>query len=152
MGNVGNQGVYKGEENLGLEVECQVEMRPGRWRRLEPGSDVALSEKSKASVRAKVEHFFLKVKRLFGYVKVRCRGLARNTERLALLFGLCNLLTAERQLRGWWAGAVSDRPSGWGLLPAAPSEGRKARDSAPASQVGTGDYVRLPLGQTQFGL
>ena len=100
MGNVGNQGVYKGEENLGLEVECQVEMRAGRWRRLEPGSDVALSEKSKASVRAKVDHFFLKVKRLFGYAKVRCLCLARNTERQGQVFGLCNLLTADRQLSG----------------------------------------------------
>ena len=55
-------------------------------------------EKAKASVRAKVEHTFLKVKPLFGYVKVRYRGLAKNGERLALLFGLGNLLTAEGQL------------------------------------------------------
>ena len=74
-------------------------MRPGRRRQLEPGSDEALAERAKASVRAKVEHPFLKVKRVFGYVKVRYRGLAKNTERLALLFGLGNLLTAEGQLR-----------------------------------------------------
>ena len=43
---------------------------------------------------------FLKVKRLFGYGKVRCRGLTKNTQRLALLFGLGNLLTAEGQLSG----------------------------------------------------
>ena len=51
-------------------------------------------------MRAKVEHPFLKVKRLFGYVKVRYRGLGKNVERLALLFGLGNLLTAEGQLSG----------------------------------------------------
>ena len=51
----------------------------------------ALLEKAKASVRAKVEHPFLWLKRLFGYGKVRYRGLAKNTERLALLFGLGNL-------------------------------------------------------------
>ena len=73
-------------------------MRPGRRRRLEPGSEEALEEKAKASVRAKVEHPFLRLKRLFGYGKVRYRGLAKNTERLALLFGLGNLLTAEGQL------------------------------------------------------
>ena len=39
----------------------------------------------------------------FGYAKVRYRGLAKNTERLALLFGLGNLLTAEGQLTGTWA-------------------------------------------------
>ena len=37
---------------------------------------------------------------MFGYWKVRYRGLARNTEGLALLFGLVNLLTAESQLTG----------------------------------------------------
>ena len=35
------------------------------------------------------------------YAKIRYRGLAKNTERLALLFGLGNLLTAEGQLAGW---------------------------------------------------
>ena len=51
-------------------------------------------------MRAKVEHPFLKVKRLFGYSKVRCRGLYKNGQRLALLLGLGNLLTAESQLAG----------------------------------------------------
>ena len=99
-GDAGYQGVHKREENLGLEVEWRVAMRPGRRRKLEPGSEEALAEKAKASVRAKVEHPFLKLKRLFGYVEVRYRGLAKNLERLALLFGLGNLLTAEGQLAG----------------------------------------------------
>ena len=38
------------------------------------------------------------VKRWFGYGKARYRGLMKNTQRLALLFGLGNLLTAEGQL------------------------------------------------------
>ena len=42
-------------------------MRPGRRRKLEPGSEEALAEKAKASVRANVEHPFLRLKRLFGY-------------------------------------------------------------------------------------
>ena len=75
-------------------------MRPGKRRKLDPDSPEALAERSKASVRARVEHPFLKVKRIFGYTKVRYRGLAKNTERLALLFGLGNLLTAESQLAG----------------------------------------------------
>ncbi len=97
-GDAGYQGVDKREENLGLEVEWQVAMRPGSRRRLEPGSLEALQEKAKASVRAKVEHPFLRLKGLFGYGKVRYRGLEKNMERLALLFGLGNLLTAEGQL------------------------------------------------------
>ena len=51
-------------------------------------------ERAKASLRAKVEHPFLAVKRRFGYDKVRYRGLAKNRERLALLLGLTNLLRA----------------------------------------------------------
>ena len=96
--DAGYQGVHKRWENLGLEIDWQVAMRPGKRRNLDPGSAEELAEKLKASVRAKVEHPFQKVKRVFGYAKVRYRGLAKNTERLALLSGLGNLLTAESRL------------------------------------------------------
>ena len=97
-GDAGYQGVAKRDENGGLEVEWRVAMRPGRRRQLEPGSEEAVEERRKASIRAKVEHPFLWVKRRFGYAKVRYRGLAKNTQRLALLLGLTNLITAERHL------------------------------------------------------
>ena len=93
-GDAGYQGVYKRAENRELGVEWQVAMKPGRRRQLDPGSCEALAEKRKASVRAKVEHPFLNVKRHFGYAKVRYRGLAKNTQRLMLLLGLTNLITA----------------------------------------------------------
>ena len=96
--DAGYQGVHKREENRGLKVDWQVAVRPGKRRKLEPGSDEAVAEKEKASVRAKVEHPFLKVKRIFDYGKVRYRGLAKNTQRLALLLGLGNLMTGEGQL------------------------------------------------------
>ena len=96
--DAGYQGVHKREENRELKVDWQMAMRPGLRRNLEPGSDEA--EKEKASVRAKVEHPFLKVKRIFDYGKVCYRGLAKNRQRLALLLGLGNLMTAERQLAG----------------------------------------------------
>ena len=99
-GDAGYQGAHKREENQGLDVAWLVAMRPGKRRQLDPGSDEALAEKAKSSVRAKVEHPFLRVKSLFGYGKVRYRGLMKNTQRLALLFGLGNLLTAEKQLAG----------------------------------------------------
>jgi Transposase DDE domain len=38
--------------------------------------------RTKSAVRAKVEHPFGVIKRVFGLVKVRYRGLAKNTERL----------------------------------------------------------------------
>ena len=47
-----------------------------------------------------MEHPFLDVKRVFGYAKVRYRGLAKNTERMALLAGLSNLRRAQTFLAG----------------------------------------------------
>ena len=96
--DAGYQGVHQRPENRDLEVEWQVAMRPGRRRKLEPGSAEAAMEKGKASVRAKVEHPFLYIKRHFGYAKTRYRGLAKNTQRLALLLGFANLMRAEPHL------------------------------------------------------
>ena len=74
-GDAGYQGVQRREESLGSGVEWQVAMRPGKRRKLDTESEEALTEKGKASVRAKVEHPFLKVKQVFGYAKSlpRCR-------------------------------------------------------------------------------
>ena len=97
-GDAGYIGVQKREENLGLAVDWQVAMKPGQRRKLEPGSPAALGEKVKASIRAKVEHPFLDVKQIYGYAKVRYRGLGKNKERLALLLGLFNLRRAQASL------------------------------------------------------
>ncbi|MDR6918989.1 IS5 family transposase [Pseudomonas sp. 3296] len=56
------------------------------------------NEKAKAQVRAKVEHPFRVIKRQFGYVKVRFRGLAKNTAQMMTLFALSNLWMARRHL------------------------------------------------------
>ena len=83
-------------ENRERAVDWRTAMRPGK-RRL-PGKDdpAEAAEKGKASVRAKVEHPFPYVKRHFGYAKVRYRGLAENTQRIALLPGFANVLIAGR--------------------------------------------------------
>ena len=99
-GDAGYIGVQKRPENLELDVDWQVAMKPGQRRKLEPESPEALAEKDKASIRAKVEHPFLDVKRIFGYAKVRYRGLAKNTERMALLLGLSNLKRAQAFMAG----------------------------------------------------
>ncbi len=44
----------------------------------------------KAGIRAKVEHPFRVLKRQFGFVKVRYRGLKKNTAQLMTLFALSN--------------------------------------------------------------
>ena len=99
-GDAGYIGVQKREENLGLDVDWRVAMKPGKRRQLEADSAAALAEKAKASIRAKVEHPFLDVKRIFGYAKVRYRGLAKNTERMALLLGLSNLRRTQTLIAG----------------------------------------------------
>jgi IS5 family transposase len=49
-------------------------------------------------VRAKVEHPFRVIKRQFGHVKTRYRGLAKNRAQLFTLFALCNLFLVRRRL------------------------------------------------------
>jgi transposase, IS5 family len=55
-------------------------------------------EHLKAQVRARGEHAFRVVKRQFGYVKVRYRGLIKNTAQLHTLFALANIWMVRRQL------------------------------------------------------
>ncbi|SIR51572.1 Transposase DDE domain-containing protein [Pseudacidovorax sp. RU35E] len=55
-------------------------------------------ERLKASVRAKVEHPCRVIKRQFGHVKVRYRGLAKNTVQLKVLFALSNLWMVRQTL------------------------------------------------------
>ncbi len=55
---------------------------------------------TKSKVRAKVEHVFLVIKRIFGWSKVRYRGLAKNTNWLFVACGLANLYGARRRLSG----------------------------------------------------
>ena len=53
-GDAGYVGVEKRWENRELALDWQVAMKPGRRRQLDPGSNAALTEKRKASIRAKV--------------------------------------------------------------------------------------------------
>ncbi len=95
-GDAGYQGVGKREENRDTDVDWQVAMKPGKRKLLDKAGPEEAAEKRKALVRAKVEHPFLYVKRHFGYAKVRYRGLAKNTQRIAVLLGFTNLLIARR--------------------------------------------------------
>jgi len=54
--------------------------------------------RTKSKVRAKVEHAFLVIKRIFGWTKVRYRGLAKNTHWLQISCGLANLYMVRRRL------------------------------------------------------
>ena len=81
--DAGYTGVEKRPEHAGHEVIWQVAARRSTYKKLDKRSALYKAkrkiEKAKAQVRAKVEHPFRVIKRQFGYVKVRFRGLAKNT-------------------------------------------------------------------------
>jgi IS5 family transposase len=54
--------------------------------------------RTKSSVRSKVEHTIGVIKRVFGFQKVRYRGLAKNLHRLEVTAALANLFIVRRRL------------------------------------------------------
>ena len=54
--------------------------------------------RTKSKVRVKVEHPIGVIKRVFGFTKVRYRGLKKNAHRLIVTCVLANLFIARRQL------------------------------------------------------
>jgi IS5 family transposase len=100
--DAGYQGVAKREEVQGIDANWHVSMRPGKRRALDKDSPMGAVleqlEHVKARIRAKVEHPFRVIKRQFGHMKVRYRGLAKNTAQLHTLFALSNLWMVRRQL------------------------------------------------------
>ena len=101
--DAGYLGVEKRPE---VQKECgaviwHVAAKRSKVKALPEGPIKALTqelEKLKAQVRAKVEHPFHVVKNLFGFRKVRYRGLAKNTAQLHTLFALANLVLCKGRL------------------------------------------------------
>jgi IS5 family transposase len=100
--DAGYQGVDKRDETQDIAVHWHVAMRPGKRKVLDKSTPMGAIqdrlEQVKASIRAKVEHPFRVIKRQFGHVKVRYRGLAKNTAQLHTLFALSNLWMVRRTL------------------------------------------------------
>jgi IS5 family transposase len=59
---------------------------------------IKATNRTKSRVRAKVEHTIGVIKRVFGFHKVRYRGLAKNLHRLEVTAALANLYTVRRRL------------------------------------------------------
>lgn len=100
--DAGYQGVGKRDETQDIEVNWHVAMRPGKRKVLDQSTPIGAIldklEQTKARIRAKVEHPFRVIKRQFGHVKVRYRGLTKNTAQLHTLFALSNLWMVRRTL------------------------------------------------------
>ena len=101
--DAGYQGIEK-RPDAKPEVLWHVAMRPGKRKALDKSNAadalIDAAEKLKAGVRAKVEHPFRVIKRQFGHVKVRYRGLKKNTQQVMTLFALSNLWMVRSKLMG----------------------------------------------------
>lgn len=102
FGDAGYQGVEKRPDADACE-HWHVAMRAGLRRALDKTHAIEEMiervEKVKASIRAKVEYPFRVFKRQFGYVKVRYRGLKKNTAQITTLFALSNPWMARHRLQ-----------------------------------------------------
>ena len=73
-----------------------MNIKAPRHRQLSPAQRQANRRRSRQ--RARSEHPFLVVKRLWGFTTVRYRGLAKNLARAFTMFGLANLYLVRRRL------------------------------------------------------
>jgi IS5 family transposase len=96
--DAGYRGVDKREEVAGDQhlsgVRWRVAARKSSLKGM-PAPDRA-EQTRQASVRSKVEHPFLIVKRDFGFTKTRYRGISKNLNHLQMLFASANWLMRVR--------------------------------------------------------
>ena len=95
----GDQAYWSERDRQAFEardVRYRVNRRPNptrplteRWKAI---------NRSRSRVRARGEHAYHVVKRLWGFTKVRYRGLPKNTSRAYALFALANLYLVRHRL------------------------------------------------------
>ena len=111
--DAGYQGAESREELADVKAQWAIAMRPGRLRELKKhprkNKAVIAFERLKSSIRAKVEHPFRIIKRQFGFVKARFKGLRKNDNQLAMLFTLANLFRVDQMIRAWDSCAKKSR-------------------------------------------
>lgn len=111
--DAGYQGAEHREELADVKAQWAIAMRPGRLKELKKhprkNKAVIAFERLKSSIRAKVEHPFRIIKRQFGFVKARFKGLRKNDNQLAMLFTLANLFRVDQMIRAWDSCAQKSR-------------------------------------------
>ncbi len=78
------------------EASDFTQKKGSRYRKL--SAQERASNRTKSRVRAKVEHPIGVVKRVFGFSKVRYRGLAKNANRVFVACALANLFMVRKRL------------------------------------------------------
>ena len=89
------------EEEIASDIVLHVAKRRSTVTKMAEGTLKTLTkalERVKAQIRSRVEHPFHVIKNLFGFKKVRYKGLAKNKAQLHTLFGLANLVLAKKKL------------------------------------------------------
>jgi len=91
---------YKGQSHV--IKECAPRAQDHTHRRYRYKNEIDELERAKnrtkSSVRSKVEHVFQVMKLQFGFVKLRYRGLKKNAHRLFVTCALVNLFLSRRKL------------------------------------------------------
>ena len=97
---VWGDGGYQGQSEAIREAAPQAQDMTCRRTKFKDYVDEEARRKNttKSKVRAKVEHPFRILKRIFGFDKVRYRGLAKNHNRLCACFALANLYLHRQRL------------------------------------------------------
>jgi IS5 family transposase len=95
----GDQAYWKEADRQGFEargVRYRMNRRPKakqplseRWKKI---------NRARSRTRARGEHAFRVIKQLWGFAKVRYRGLAKNLARAQTMFALANLYQVRREL------------------------------------------------------
>ena len=91
---------YKGQSHVIKECAPCAQDHTHRRYRYKHGIDEQerAKNRTKSSVRSKVEHVFQVMKLQFGFVKLRYRGLKKNAHRLFVTCALVNLFLSRRKL------------------------------------------------------
>jgi IS5 family transposase len=99
---VWGDGGYQGQTKAIREAAPKAQDMTCRRTRFKNYVDEVAKKKNttKSKVRAKVEHVFRILKRVFGFDKVRYRGIAKNHHRLCANFALINLYLHRKRLAG----------------------------------------------------
>jgi IS5 family transposase len=86
--------------------------------------------RTKSKVRSKVEHSIGVIKRVFGFAKVRYRGLDKNANRLFVTCALANLFLARGHLLRWQGAWRAQNPA---MHPCQTDKRKATRRAAPTS-------------------
>ena len=95
----GDQAYWKEDDRQFLEawgVRYRINRRPTAQRPL--SQRWRMINRARSRTRARGEHAFRVVKQLWGFTKVRYRGLAKNLARAQTMFALANLYQVRREL------------------------------------------------------